>query len=423
MVTGPATPGTRGFNCGNCGGAVELRALTHTRAVTCTTCGAILDPNDPNLVVLQEARKRESITPTIPLASRGKWHGHPYEVIGFQRRFIEVDGEEYSWDEYVLFNPYRGFRYLSEYQGHWNDIRPVRELPRLDTGGRPEATYDKRTYKHFQKAVARTRYVLGEFPWRVRLDDAVETNDYIAPPLMLSSETTDEETTWSHGEYTPARKIWEAFSVPGTPTDPVGVFANQPNPHGKSSGFGCLVFLALSAILLSMLAGRWLTADREQIFAGSYTYRPGVPEASFVTQPFTLREAGTLDITIDTSLTNSWIGFDLALIDVSTGTAYNVGKEVSFYNGVENGESWSEGSRQEHVFVSSMPAGEYYLRVEPEGPQGSAPVGYSLRIRRDVPSYLPYAIGFALLIVLLFLTPNRAASFERQRMQESDYGD
>ena len=113
------TPGagkTAGFNCRNCGAAIELRALEMTKTVACTSCGAIQDPNDPNLLILQEARARERITPTIPLGSRGPLHGHEYEVIGFARRTIEVDDEEYGWNEYVLFNRRQGFRYLSEYQ-------------------------------------------------------------------------------------------------------------------------------------------------------------------------------------------------------------------------------------------------------------------------------------------------------------------
>ena len=28
----------------------------------------------------------------------------------------------YDWYEYLLYNPYNGFRYLTEYQGHWSFI-------------------------------------------------------------------------------------------------------------------------------------------------------------------------------------------------------------------------------------------------------------------------------------------------------------
>ena len=51
-----------------------------------------------------------------------------------------------------------------------------------------------------------------------------------------------------------------------------------------------------------------------------------------------------MDLEITSSLSNSWLGFDLALINLETGDAYNVDAEVSYYHGVESGESWTEGN-------------------------------------------------------------------------------
>jgi hypothetical protein len=105
---------TTGLNCRTCGAAIDLRGLTHTRTVVCSSCGTIQDPHDPTVRILQEAWSRMRITPTIPLGTRGMVDGHRYDVIGFQYRTIEVEGETYGWNEYVLFNPYYGFKYLSE---------------------------------------------------------------------------------------------------------------------------------------------------------------------------------------------------------------------------------------------------------------------------------------------------------------------
>ena len=73
-------------------------------------------------------------------------------------------------------------------------------------------------YLHFQTGEARTAFVLGEFPWRVSVGDRVTYRDYIAPPRMLSSETTENETTWSLGEYTTGQEIWKAFGLAGAAT-------------------------------------------------------------------------------------------------------------------------------------------------------------------------------------------------------------
>jgi hypothetical protein len=58
------------------------------------------------------------------------------------------------------------------------------------------------TFTHFQSALATTTFIVGEFPWQVRRDDKARTKDYIDPPFMLSAETTEQDTTWSLGEYT-----------------------------------------------------------------------------------------------------------------------------------------------------------------------------------------------------------------------------
>lgn len=423
MVTAASGPRTRGFNCSNCGGAVELRALSHAVSVTCTTCGALLDPRDPNLVVLQQARLRESIVPKIPLGTRGTWHGHPYEVIGFQQRSITVDGVRYAWDEYVLFNPYHGFRYLTEYQGHWSDVRVVRELPEVDSGSRPKARHDGRTYKHFQHAQATTDYVIGEFPWRVTVGDAVETDDFIDPPYMLSSEGTEAERTWSIGEYTPGATIWKAFDLPDRPPTPVGIFANQPNPHKGAAAAGCTAFLVLLGVLVLLMGWRMVTADRERVFSQSYSWRPGVAEQSFVTPTFALSEAGTLSIDLSASISNSWLGLDLALVNLDTGTAYNVAQSLEYYSGVEGGESWTEGSPRASLFLREVPAGQYYLRVEPEGPtQGAQAIAYAITVTRDVPSYLPYLLAGGVLLLLPIVAGWRSVSFDTRREAEGDYG-
>jgi hypothetical protein len=413
----------RGFNCGNCGAAVALRAHGHTRVVACSSCGAILDPRDPNVHVLQTAALKESIRPMIPLGSRGIWHEHPFDVIGFQRRSIEVEGERYHWDEYVLFNPYRGFRYLSHYQGHWNDIQTVRELPRaVRYGKRPVFRCRGQAFKHFQSATARTDFVLGEFPWRVRAGDEVAVSDYIAPPYMLSSEGTEWEATWSLGSYTSGAAIWKAFSVPGEPPPSIGVFANQPYPHRGAVRVAIYAFLVFAAALLLLLVVRGLTADREQVFAGDYRF--GTNEtAAFVTDPFPLREEGTVEIVLHAkTLSNAWIDFDLALINLDQGTAWNVAREVSFYSGSDSDGPWTEGSREERVLLPRVPAGQYYLRVEPVS-DIAKDVAYTIRVRRDVLSLLPYGFALGLLFLPALLAMLHSAGFEQKRLQESDHSE
>ena len=77
-----------------------------------------------------------------------------------------------------------------------------------------------------------------------------------------------------------------------------------------------------------------------------------------------------------------------------------------------------------HSTLSTVTAGTYYLRVEPEGgTQSGPPVSYSLKIRRDVPSPVYYALAIVVLMLPPIFVTMRAASFEARRWQESDYSD
>src|SRR5260221_7634124 len=215
-------PRTAGLNCPKCGAAISLRSFGQAITVVCGGCHSILDAKDPNLAILQQFEAITSVAkPLIPLGARGKLRGTDYEVTGFQRRSIQVDGISYTWQEYVLFNPYKGIRYLSEYNGHWNDISICKQLP-MDQGG--AANYLGESYKHFQTCDASTDFVLGEFPWQVRVGEHAAVTDYVHPPRVLSSEKMDKEVTWSIGEENECPEIWDTFKFISNPPASTGAY-------------------------------------------------------------------------------------------------------------------------------------------------------------------------------------------------------
>ncbi len=157
MSGAPVTPPVvkaRALACPGCG-PVALRGFGHTLSVVCPQCHAVLDVSSPLVKILQRAQKaQEQAAPKIPLGTRGQIENVTWEAIGFQVRQIVVDDVPYSWDEYLLFNPYHGFRYLSEYEGHWNVIRTLPLVPETVPSARPAVRLRGVTYKHFQHSNA-----------------------------------------------------------------------------------------------------------------------------------------------------------------------------------------------------------------------------------------------------------------------------
>ena len=421
-----SAPAVASLSCPQCGAAIELRTLDQAQSVVCASCGSILDARDPNLSLIQAFAARQKFTPQIPLGTRGTLKGEKWEVVGYQVRFIMVDGTAYYWDEYLLFNPYKGFRYLTQYDGHWNDVQVVKAAPAETlSGGRPVITLHGETFKHFQSATAETAFVLGEFPWQVRVGDRAVTRDFVAPPRMLSEERTEEETTWSLGTYMTGAQVWSAFSLPGKAPRARGVFANQPSDFMPRAGSLVKRYLLFAAILIVLGLLRLVTASRDTVFATNAAFfRPGAPADSlaFVTPTFQVTgRTANLEVVTEAQVDNGWAYFDYALVNETTGQTYEFGREVSYYYGRDSDGNWSEGSRRDRTVLPSIPAGPYFLRVLPEAQVPTDFLEYRIVVRRDVPIVFPYLLGLILLAVPPVLLGLRAWGMESARWKESDY--
>jgi len=425
LSTQPAKPQVKALHCPQCGGAITLRSFQQAVTVVCENCHAILDAKDPTLKILQQFQVATGeLKPQIPLGTRGKLRVTYYEVICFQLRSIESDDVRYDWHEYLLFNPYKGFRYLSEYQGHWNDIAVCKDLPVVRSALVSSANYLGENYRHFQTAEATTGFVIGEFPWQVRVGERAVVTDFVHPPHLLSCEQSSGETTWSVGEYIYPKEIWTAFYLPGQPPEPIGVFENQPAPSTVSVKRVWAAFLALTIFLLGLMAFNDLVASKDLVFSSTYQLPSGPPkgEASFVTDVFELKgHTSNVEIKTTANVSNSWIYLNYALINQDTGQAWDFGREVSYYSGRDSDGSWTEGSRRDTVIVPSVPPGHYYLRIEPEADARNPQITYGVAVRRDVPvlKFYGYAL-LALFLPVLYVT-FKSISFERARWAESDH--
>jgi hypothetical protein len=415
-------PQVKPLNCPKCGAAITLRCFGQAETVVCGSCHCILDAKDPNLAILQQFEAATSFSKLlIPLGVRGKLHGTDYEVIGFQTRHSKVEGIGYYWHEYVLFNPYKGFRYLSEYNGHWNDISICKQLPMFDGAS---ANYLGEAYKHFQTSDANTDFVLGEFPWQVRVGEHAVVTDYVHPPRVLSSEKLDKEVTWSLGEYMYGREIWDIFKLPGSPPDAMDIYENQPSPVASNVKGIWIAFVALTVFLLALMAGFDMLAKKEPVFNQTFTYHrtEAKGEPSFVTDVFELGgRTSNVEVKTSAPVSNHWIYLNYALINQDTGQAWDFGREVSYYSGYDSDGSWSEGKQYDTVVIPSVPPGHYFLRIEPEVDPTLLLIHYTVEVRRDVPVFGIYGIAFLALLVPVLIISWHAFNFERQRWAESDH--
>jgi Domain of unknown function (DUF4178) len=415
----PAAPKIQTFQCPGCGAPLTVRGMQQTQSIACGSCGSVVDITDENFRIIDTFQSKVKVQPLIPLGSRGKLRGELFEVIGFLQRTITVEGVDYTWSEYLLFNPYKGFRWLSEYNGHWSYIKTTTQIPNRKAGS-AAVNYLGHTFLHFQTADARVSYVLGEFYWRVQVGEVCEVADFVSPPLILSMERSEAEVTWSIAEYIEPKILWEAFQLKTSIPPKVGIAPNQPSKLVSLSpqlwkrwGIFFLAILLVQVIFLLMSAN-------QLVFQDAFAFHLAEKERARVTPVFELTgRPSNVVIRSKATVDNSWIYLSLALINEETGNGYDFGREISYYHGRDGGESWSEGSSSDEAVLPSVPAGRYYLRIEPEAEASS--VNYSIQVYRDVPNWTFFFLALGGLLIFPIFYWWRRRTFEYHRWSESDH--
>ena len=421
-------------SCPNCAGPLELRAPDKTERVTCPNCNSLLDVNQGQLKFLK-ALEKPWFQPLIPLGTTGEVPEGKMTVIGAMARSVTIEGTQYFWSEYLLYHPQIGFRWLVHSDDHWNYVRAV---PPGDVSEiAKSATYRGKRYQIFQDAQARVEVVLGEFYWKVETGEQVRGVDFVKPPYMLSKEVSTVhipnpdnpkkskrvtgEINWSLGTYMPVQQVEKAFAVSGLPR-PSGVAPNQPYKHWWVYKYwiAFIVLLLLAGLLSMVFAG-----STSQAFSQTVTLPPlPNPDGTqvFFSEPFELKGRRNIRIVGQSPVQNTWVYLEGDLINDETGIVQSFPIEISYYQGVEGGESWSEGGQSDSAYTSSMPGGRYVLRLEGQWEKWQLPAVVSVRVEQNVTR------GFNLLIALIVLTIGPVImliyhiGFERRRWSESMFG-
>ena len=413
----------RVFRCPSCGSPMAARSK-EILAVGCASCGAVVDAADESYRILSKSlgMRDEKYSPRLPLGSKGRLEGKPVEVIGFLVKRCVVDGLAYNWSEYLLAAELGTYRWLTEYNGHWNVVDVLSKPP---AGGIIEVDsvrHGGQVFKHFSTTqAAEVIQVAGEFTWRVRRGETNRVVDYVAPPLMLSSESTGNDLTWSQGSYVEPQVIAEAFGLKADLPKPTAVFANQPNAWSETNRRIWSLFwkLALAAILVQ--AFFIFVSSGKLLLRQDFTFEPLRGE-EVQTREFEITgQPRKIAVRNQTSLDNNWIGLDMMLVNKVTGAAWPAARELSFYSGYDDGH-WTEGSREDEVVFLNIPAGTYYLTLDPDvAPDKPVAVRDQLEVHTAGAGWSNFVLVMIFLIIFPIFTSTRHAAFEARRWAESDH--
>ena len=410
------------FRCPACGSPMQARSKDIV-AVGCSSCGAVVDTSTTNFKLLSKAlgQRDERHLPRIPLGSKGKLDGRDVEVIGFMVRESTCEGVSYAWGEYLLAAGQGTYRWLTEYDGHWNVVDVLSNHP---AGGSDfqDVQYEGARYKHFATSKAEVLQVEGEFNWRVRRGETSAVADFVAPPLMLSRDRTAKELSWSRCAYVEPEIIQTAFGLPARLPKPVGVYANQPNPWEDTHGRVCKLFWL--ALLLATLFQAYFAfiGGGQVLLRQQLAFQPLRDEETVASNPFEVRaNTRKLVLTNETDLANNWIGLSVNLVNKVSGEAWPAFREVSYYEGVDDGESWSEGSRSDEVVFVGIPPGTYYLAIDPDFSDEPRDVHSRVEVTSGSAGWSNFVLVLLFLAIFPIFTRLRRGAFEVRRWAESDH--
>jgi hypothetical protein len=403
------------LNCPNCGGRLELRAPDQAQRVTCPNCNSLLDINQGQLRYLETLS--QVVTPAIPIGAGGNFPIGKFQVIGYLQRCVVFEGVSYYWEEYLLYEPKLGFRWLVQSDGHWSFVETL--APGMVTDEGDKARFADQRFKIFQNAQATVVYVLGEFYWKVSRGERVTAVDYVRAPLMLSKEATAQEINWSLATYLKKEDVEKAFGVSGLPA-PTGVAPNQPFPHKGIYKLWGWMFLA--TFLLGLLV--MMTGAQREIFQQRFILeaRKNADETqTFFSEPFEIRARQNIKVTATAPVNNTWVYVEGDLINEETGLVQPFAIPVEYYSGVDGGESWSEGDRDPDLHLSSVPSGRYTLRIEAQWEKWQEPQMLTVRLVQGVPRLLYWmlalvAVSFIPILILIYQW-----QFEARRWQDSEF--
>ena len=372
----------RKFDCPGCGGSLEVRAAGYTTTVACRYCGSVIDVASPDATLITQYHQAMADL-AIPLGTRGTIAGVEWEAIGWQSR--NADGV--GWDEFLLFNPYAGYRWLVRYDGEWTFGRALESLPEMLSDDVVRWQGAKWEVEDDPAQMITTR-VVGEFYWRVKVDETVTGRTFWSGSRQLSCEQNRDEVNWTALDPIDEDEVARAFGLGSDrPGGGGGGFGRKglgqgpntgdggPSPGGSSERFAdsgsaprqfvrwtfvaALFALALVFITMTMLGGRGTPASASQSLG------VGGPERTFTVGPVVAKRAWqTVTIAAQADdFVNKWVDLDYALVDRTTHQAIVAGDTLEYYTGRDSDGDWTEGGHSTSTTIARVPRGTYDLVV------------------------------------------------------------
>ncbi|WP_246859496.1 DUF4178 domain-containing protein [Spirosoma sp. KCTC 42546] len=411
------------LTCPNCQTTITYYDVSGSSYYGCPNCHAFFKYENEGPPEILTTFQPSTATPVLPIGSEGYLNGQFVRVVGLLHK--KEAGSFYRWLEYMLLRQDGRYSQLAEYNGHWMVIEPTdHTYSHYHVGGK---TYtintDEGQYWLYNQYKPELLNAVGEFDWNCLEDEKLTISEYIRPPSMLISEQGATDSKWYKARYISRSELATAFGIAKDVLPaPSGVGAIEPaDPDDRSgtllafTGMLLVAVFVLQVILSIVKPSTQLLKESYQTESDSSgTIKP------IITSSFDVDGPTVLAFNLSASLDNQWIELPVTLINEQSGRVYEFSKTLEYYYGVEGGESWSEGSRDDDAVLSRIPSGRYHVNIYPARDLGK-PVSFSIGITQNT----MLGSNIALLLLLFSIYPIslfvNKQWHESQRWSNSDY--
>lgn len=240
--------------CPHCNGPLELRAPDASLRVTCPNCNSLLDVDKGNLAYLRTLKQERQ--QRYPNGAEVVFDRVRMTLVGFMVRGCNVEGTWYEWEEYLLYAPAVGFRWIVNGEGGWYFVDPVSPGEVKKTG--TMVWYQGKRFYHKESVAAVVRYVRGEFYWRVEIGEKTRATDFTSRSEMLSEELSSNEVNWSFGRAIDPAALDRAFDPRTGRSNPMVLPAPRvvtpPKPM-TPLWLGCGLWVVMIALAIAVWMG------------------------------------------------------------------------------------------------------------------------------------------------------------------------
>ena len=385
------------ITCPNCAGALEaLGGSRQVVSLTCKYCGSVLDIEN-EYKVLSQFKKVPLPDSPFRIGMKGIIKEIEFTIIGMIA-FSCIKGRsvgEDTWIDFMLYSPTHGYAWLSFEDGNTIFSRSTRKLPSSNLIGmtpKNKFQFDAQTYQFYEYYVAYVTYVQGELTYIAKKNDMVSIFEAINPPFGLTLERSKGEMEYSISEYLDEKEVYKSFGIKTgvferfyTDFHPLKPFkAPISKAFSYASGIFAIIFLLLILILSIFYGGDLVKKSAFANRNAQIVFHVDKPEH-------------LIEIQMNANVDNSWVYYDISVIDEQKEEVYSMGEEISYYHGYDGGESWSEGSDSATAYFKVQKPGDYFLLFNaPENPR-------AVYTRIEVKENVVRPLYFVILLIIFVL--------------------